>query len=125
MKTEKFRVIQFIREFIIASDKILENFPKSELELKNRIRNNSYDLLEITYEANSINNIEYKKELLFHIIAKIKVMDFLINLSYDKKLITQKKYYVLGRKLDDIAKFVNGWLKKLGATVSEDKDLAK
>ena len=123
MKTEKFRVIQFIREFIIASDKILENFPKVELELKNRIRNNSYDLLEIAYEANSINDIERKKELLFQIIAKIKVIDFLINLSYDKKLVTQRKYYTLGRKLDDIAKFVNGWLKKLGATVSEDKDL--
>ena len=119
MKTEKFRVIQFIREFIVASDKVFENYPKSELELKNRLRNNTYDLLEIAYEANSINDIECKKELLFRIIAKIKVIDFLINLSYDKKLITQKKYYVLGRKLDDIAKFSNGWLKKLGTTVSE------
>ena len=123
MKTEKFRVIQFIRELLVASDKVLNNYPKTELELKNRIRNNSYDLLEIAYEANSINDIERKKELLFQIIAKIKVIDFLINLSYDKKLVTQRKYYTLGRKLDDIAKFVNGWLKKLGATVSEDKDL--
>ena len=120
MKTEKFRVIQFIRELIIASDKVLENFPKTELELKNRLRNNSYDLLELAYEANSVNDIDYKKELLFKVIAKIKVIDFLVSLSYDKKLITQKKYYTLGHKLNDIAKYANGWLKHIGATVTED-----
>ena len=119
MKTEKFRVIQFIRELIVASDKVLENYPKSELELKNRIRNNSYDLLEVAYEANSVFDVDYKKELLYKIIAKLKVIDFLINLSYDKKLINQKKYYTLGHKIDDIAKYANGWLKKLGATVAE------
>ena len=119
MKKEKFRVIQFIRELIVASDKILVNFPKTELELKNRIRNNSYDLLELAYEANSISDVEYKKTLIYQILAKIKVMDFLFNLSYEKKLINEKKYYTLGRKIDDIAKYSNGWLKSLGATVSE------
>ena len=118
MKTEKFRVIQFIRELIVASDKVLENYPKSELELKNRLRNNSYDLLELAYEANSVNDIDYKKELLFKVTSKIKVIDFLVNLSYDKKLINQKKYYNLGNKLNDIAKYANGWLKQLGVTVS-------
>ena len=119
MKTEKFKVIQFIRELIIVSDKVLTNFPKSELELKNRIRNNSYDLLEFAYEANSVTDLEYKKKLIYQILAKIKVMDFLFNLSYDKKLINQKKYYNLGNKLDDIAKFVNGWIKQLGAKVAD------
>ena len=121
MKTEKFRVIQYIRELIITSDKVLENYPKSELELKNRIRNNSYDLLELAYEANSMKNTNHKKELIFRIIAKIKVIDFLFNLSYDKKLINQRKCYVLGNKLEDIAKYANGWLKKLGAAVPDDE----
>ena len=121
MRTEKFKVIQFIRELIIVSDKVLTNFPKSELELKNRIRNNSYDLLELAYEANSLKNTNYKKELLFRIIAKIKVIDFLFNLSYDKKLINQKKYYTLGHKIEDIAKYSNGWLKMLGAAVPDDE----
>ena len=119
MKTEKFKVINFIRELLVVSDKVLENYPKSELELKNRIRNNSYDLLELAYEANSVSNVEQKKKLIFEILAKIKVIDFLLNFSYDKKLINEKKYYMLGRKIDEIAKFANGWLKSLGAVVSE------
>lgn len=113
MKEEKFKVIQFIRELILVIDKELENYPKKEVEIKNRIRTSTYDILEISYEANVTENIELKKNLLNKIISKIKVIDFLLNLSYDKKLITEKKYYKLGQRLDDIIKYISGWLKKL------------
>ena len=39
--------------------------------------------------------------------------DFLLNLSYDKKLITEKKYHKLALALDDIVKYTSGWLKKI------------
>ena len=48
MKEEKFKVIQFIRDIIIDIDKEMDNFPKKDIELKNRIRSNTYDILEIT-----------------------------------------------------------------------------
>lgn len=113
MKEEKFKVVQFIREMILRVDKELENYPKKELEIKNRIRTSTYDLLELAYEANSSQNVELKKELLTKMIAKIKIIDFLLNLSYDKQLITEKKYFKITSKLDDIAKYSNGWLKNL------------
>ena len=90
MQTEKFKIIQFIREFIIMTDQQMDNFPKKDIELKNRIRTNLYDILELAYEANTAIDIEYKKQLLLKVIAKIKVVDFLLNLSYDKAVITQK-----------------------------------
>ena len=96
MKEEKFRVIQFIRELILAVDKELENYPKKELEIKNRIRTCTYDILEIAYEANVTTDIELKKNLLNKIISKIKV-SFLLNLSYDKKLITEKNIINLAK----------------------------
>lgn len=76
MKEEKFRIIQFIRELIINIDKNLDNFPKKDIELKNRIRNISYDLLEISYMANTTGEKEKKIELLYKLIAKLKVVDF-------------------------------------------------
>ena len=109
MKTEKFKVIQFIRELIILIDKNMDNFPKKDIELKNRMRMNSYDLLELAYEANSTQDIGDKKKLLNRIIAKIKIIDFLLNLSLDKKIITEKKYYKFGNKMDDITKYIIGW----------------
>ena len=92
MKTERFKIIQFIRELIIMIDKQMDNFPKKDIEIKNRIRSNSYDILEIAYEANVEQDLIRKKVLLNKIVATIKILDFLLNMSYDKEIITAKKY---------------------------------
>lgn len=113
MKEEKFQVINFIRNLIITIDKELSNFPKKDIEIKNRIRNNSYDLLELCYEANTTRNVEYKKQLLEKVIAKIKILDFLLNLCYDKMIINSKKYIKLGNRIEDIVKYINGWIKSI------------
>lgn len=113
MKSEKFKILQFIRELILMIDKEMDNYPKKDIELKNRIRMNSFDILEIAYEANTIEDIEKKKELLYKAVAKIKIVDFLLNLSYDKQLISQKRYYKFGNKMDDIVKYMTGWLNAL------------
>ena len=46
-------------------------------------------------------------------VSKVKIIDFLLNLSYDKELISQKKYYKLAQRIDDIIKYTTGWLKGL------------
>lgn len=113
MKEEKFKILNYIRELIVNIDKNMDNFPKKDIELKNRIRNNSYDLLELAYKANSTTNIENKKTLLEEIVAKIKIIDFLLNLCYDKQIINSKRYVKFGEKIDDILKYAIGWMKSL------------
>ncbi len=112
MKEEKFKVINFIRELIVYVDKYLTNFPKKEIEIKNRIRNESFDLLELSYKANITSDNNKKILLLEDIIAKIKVIDFLLNLCYDKQIINNKRYIKFGEKLDDILKYTLGWKKQ-------------
>ena len=109
MKKEKFKVINFIRELIVNIDKNLDNFPKKDLEIKNRIRNASYDLLELTYEANATEDDKRRIELIDKSIAKIKIIDFLINLSYDKQIINNKRYLKFGVAMDEIIKYLIGW----------------
>lgn len=113
IKEEKFRVIQFIRELIIYIDKNLENFPKKDIELKNRLRSNSYDLLEIAYLANTTKKQEKKQELLEEMISKVKIIDFLLNLCYEKEIINAKRYTKFGNRIDDILKYTLGWLKTI------------
>lgn len=113
MREEKFKVIEYIRELLIAIDKNMDNFPKKDIEIKNRIRNTSYDLLEIAYEANSTTDVANKKDLLEKAIAKIKIIDFLLNLCYDKQIINQKRYFKFGDRMDDIIKYINGWYKTI------------
>lgn len=118
MKEEKFKIINFIRNFIVQTDKELINFPKKDIEIKNQIRKYSYELLEICYEANTTMFIENRIKLLEKGIARVKVIDFLINLSYDKQIISNKKYIKLGLIMDDIIKYISGWLSK---TMQENK----
>ena len=113
MRTEKFKIIEFIRQLIIAIDKEMENFPKKDNELKSRIRSNSYDILELIYDANSSQNVELKISLIQKILAKVKVIDFLLNLSYDREIITSKKYLKLANRIDDITKYATGWLNSM------------
>lgn len=113
MKREKFLVIDFTRNLILNIDTELENFPKKDIEIKNRLRKNSYDLLELEYEANETQDLKLKMELLHRVKSKIKIVDFLLNLSYDKKLITEKKYNKLSRSIEDILKFTIGWQNKI------------
>lgn len=113
MKEEKIQVINYIRNLIIVIDKELSNFPKKDIEIKNRIRSNSYDLLELCYEANITSSAENKKRLLEKVIAKIKILDFLFNLCYDKMIINNKKYIKLGNRMEDIIKYANGWIKSI------------
>ena len=113
MKEEKFKVINFIRNLVLNLDSLLDNFPKKDIELKNRIRQNSYDLLELVYEANTSSDIENKKKLLEKSTAKVKIIDFLVNICYDKQIINSKKYVKFGNSIEDIIKYLTGWIKSL------------
>ena len=81
--------------------------------MKNKIRNLSYDILELAYQANVLTEKIRKKEMLEKLFAKIKMLDFLLNMCYDKMIITRKKYFKFGEKMDDIIKYCIGWIKSI------------
>lgn len=112
MKEEKFKVIDFIRELIVYMDLHLKNFPRKEIELKTKLKMESYELLEIAYKAN-ITNEQKRIDLIEDMIAKVKVIDFLLNMCYDKQIINSKRYVKFGTKLDDIIKYASGWKKSI------------
>lgn len=70
-------------------------------------------MLELAYLANTTKNIDKKIGKLEEIISKIKVIDFLINLCYEKEIINGKRYLKFGSKMDDILKYTLGWLKTI------------
>lgn len=113
MQKENFRAINLIRELILRLDNNLDNFPKKDIEIKNRIRNASFDILELSYEANTTSNKVIKNELIDKCIAKLKIIDFLINLSFDKQIINNKRYIKLGEAIDELIKYLVGWKKSI------------
>lgn len=109
MKYEKFEIINLVKKLIISIDKNLDNFPHKEVELKHEIKKNSYKLLQIVYEGNVTANIEKRIDLQEKAIAKLKYIDFLINICYDKQIINNKKYLRFGENIENIIRYIVAW----------------
>ncbi len=111
IKQEKFEIVNRIKSLIVYLETNLENFPKKDLELKHKLNNEIYDLLKKCYLANNAVNNDRKSELQYELISMVKYIDFLVNLCYEKKIINHKKYLQIGEKLDNILKYIIGWIK--------------
>lgn len=120
IKEEKFKTIQFIRELIIYLESMLENFPKKDIEISRLIKEKSYEMLELAYLANVTTDLKERQKKLEQIIVKVKLLDFFVNMSYDKKIINQKKFLKVGQRLDDIIKYCTGWLNATLAIAKEN-----
>ena len=92
----KFRLIEIAKELIKSIEKQIVNFPNKEMELKQNLKNNAYEILLYSYEANQTSDINKKIDLQEKCIAKIKFIDFLINQFYDKQIINKKIYLRFG-----------------------------
>ena len=110
MTTDKLKVIELIKEMIYSIDKYFVNFPNKEKELKAKIINSSYDLLSISYEANITTDLKRKLELQEKAFALIKLLDFLINICYEKQIINSKRYFKFGESFESIVKYYTGWI---------------
>lgn len=103
MKNE-FLIVKNIKEFIVSLDNFLNNYPRKEYELRNRLVNTSYDLLELVYQSN------YKKDFNFNIIlSKISMLDFYLELSFKKKIINEKRVMNMSNRLLVIRKMIYKW----------------
>ena len=58
-------------------------------------------------------NKEHRREILEEALAKVKIIDFLVNICYDKKLINSKRYVKFGNTMEDINKYITGWIKSI------------
>ena len=102
MKNE-FLIVKNIKEFIVSLDNFLNNYPRKEYELRNRLVNTSYDLLELVYRSN------YKKDYLDRIFSLISMLDFYLELSFKKKIINEKRVMNMSNKLLIVNKMVYKW----------------
>lgn len=108
---DNFNITNLIKKLIIDFDKYLTNFPNKEIELKREIMNTSYNMLKITYEANTTYNKDKRIDIQEKLVSYIKYLDFLINRCYEKTIINSKRYLKFGENLDYLLKYINGWIK--------------
>lgn len=108
MKTNEFRIITHLKKFILSLDDILINFPKKEKVLKDKIKETSYEVLELIEYTNLITDkIDYQ----YQIISKLSMLDFYFEEALKKNYISEKQCRNKGNELLEITKMVYGWIK--------------
>lgn len=101
---DNLKVITNIKKTILYLDKIIINMPNSDIVLKDNLKKSMYNVLEYAYMA----SLDSKYKLF--IISKIKMVDFYLKISFEKKYISYKKYEKVSNYLLEILKMVYGWL---------------
>jgi len=92
-------------------NKLLINYPKKETVLINSIEQNMYNLIELifSYNINTTNRI--KEKYLKDIIVKLSMLDYYMNISYEKKIISKKQFTSSSNFIIEIRKITYGILR--------------
>ena len=103
-----FKILQKYKSFLMNLDNSLENIPRKDIYLKDRIKNISLDVLKdillCSYDTSSV------KMYRTSIKANIALLDFMLERLLLKKYISEKNLYKLANELVEINKMVTGWL---------------
>lgn len=95
-----------LKKTIEYIEKVTVNYPHAENVLKNKIIDTCYKLLELMYRSNIYKDMFYMKEIL----VQIRMLEYFIKKSLDKKLINFRKYENIGNHLLELNKMVNAWI---------------
>ena len=103
-----FLIVKNMKNFIMSLDNIVVNYPRKENVIKDRLFNDSLDILYLIYKAN------YSKDRLniqIEILSKISMLDFYLERSLKNKYISEKQCLKKSNQLLTITKMVHGWIK--------------
>lgn len=91
------------------------NFPKTErFNIGQKIDKTFLDVLELTFVAAYLPP-EPKIAVLGKVISRLDVLKFLIQISWESKLISTEKFIELSKKLNEIGRMLGGWKKGLSS----------
>lgn len=91
----------------------IPHIPKSSrFSIGARIENKFLDLLEVAYTAYFSGKGE-KSAKISQCIFHLDIVKFLISITWEAKLISNKQYEIISLKLDEIGKMLGGWKKSL------------
>ena len=106
-----FSLLNNSKKTIAYINKQLINYPKSEVVLKQNIERTMYEIIELIFSY-SINDVErIKLKFLKDLIIKLSMLDFYIATSFEKRLISKKKFESTSLFIIEIRKIAYGLIK--------------
>ena len=114
LSVQKNSILIHVKEGYLIWLNIVPHIPKgSRYTIGARIENKFLDLLEISYITYFSEKLR-KIEKISDCILCLDILKFLISISWEARLISNKQYETIALKLDEIGKMMGGWKKSLG-----------
>lgn len=108
-----FTLLNNSKKTIAYINKQLINYPRSEVVLKENIEKNMYEIIELIFSY-SISDIErIKIKYLKDLIIKLSMLDFYIATSFEKRIISKKKFESTSMYIIEIRKIAYGLVKNV------------
>lgn len=103
-----FSLLNNSKKTIAYINKQLINFPKSEMVLKQNMEKNMYEIIELIFSY-SISDVErIKIKYLKDLIIKLSMLDFYVATSFEKRIISKKKFESTAMYIVEIRKIAYG-----------------
>ena len=108
-----FQLLNNTKKTITYINKQLINYPKSEVILKENIEENMYQLIELifSYNINEVSRI--REKYLKDLVIKLSMLDYYMYVSYEKRLISKKKYVSCSLFITEIRKICYGLIRNV------------
>lgn len=107
---DKLILLKEYKLFINRYEKLVINLNNSYKDIKTRIINTMYNILEDIYYTNLL-EINKRKKYQRKIIVKIKMLDYYFYKLYKDNIILEINYNKINNNLLTILKLVLGWMK--------------
>lgn len=107
---DKLIIIKEYKLFINRYEKLVINLNNNYKDIKARIINTMYSILEDIYYTNLL-DLNKRKNFQRKIIVKIKMLDFYFYKLFKYKVILESNYKKINLNLITILKLLFGWMK--------------
>ena len=112
--SREFLIVKRLKEFCLSIDSIVINFPKKELLIRERLLNDSLEILNDVFYVNLDKNIDSRNNYKKKIISKFNMLDFYVEYLFKKNFINKKVCEKVCRELNEMCKMIYGWLRDEG-----------
>lgn len=110
VNNKEFKIINKCKEFSNTLDNILENVPRKDMFYKDRLKNETLNLIKNIYYINGIDDKEKIKDVYSELCANIALIDYELERLYLKKYIVFKTLEKIAFLLIEINKMCKVWV---------------
>ena len=105
---DNFKLLSNSEKTIDYINKLLVNYPKKEIVLKQNIEKTMYLIIENIFSYRIEDTIRIKQKYLKMLVIQIAMLDYYMRISYKKKIISSKKYMAVSNLLIEMRKLSYG-----------------